>query len=260
MIDDLTALRLQLDWGADEAVVDAPADRYARLPPVDAASSPAAASAAGSRATIMPVLGIAARAQQAASDAADLGAVRTALETFDGCGLRDTAGSFVFADGPENAPLLVVVEAPDAADDQSGRPLSGEAGRYFDRMLQAAGIERAACRVATLVPWRPPGGRPPNVGEVAACAPFLQRHLALLAAEHAILLGATVARALGGGAGTIRQLRGRWQTVSVVGRARPIQAMVMVPPAQIVTDAKSKQNSWSDLLLLRKETGTISSR
>ncbi len=157
------------------------------------------------------------------------------------------------------ARLLIVIEAPDVADDASGIPLSGDAGRYFDRMLAAAGIERAACRVVCLVPWRPPGGRPANAGEVAACTPFLERHLALLGFEHAILLGACVARALLGVAGTIRQLRGTTHALPVAGRSTHAQALVMVPPAQIITDAKSKKSSWADLLMLRERTGAISS-
>lgn len=265
MIDDLTALRLQLEWGADEAIADAASDRFQpapRAPPPPPSSRPALAPvrpAPSPAAAASPRLGIPARAREIAAAAADLDALRTALEGFDGCALRDTAGSLVFASGPATARLVIVAEAPDVADDASGVPLSGEAGRFLDRMLAAAGIERAACRVATLVPWRPPGGRPPNAGEIAACTPFLERHLTLLPFDHAILLGACVARVLVGATGTIRQLRGSWHEFAIEGRTPPAQAIVMVPPAQIVTDSKSKKNSWADLLMLRESLDKMSS-
>ena len=278
MIDDLTALRLQLEWGADEAIADVASDRFQVAPRAPAELELRAAAEPGPRTMTQPdlratarrpapppprpapALGIPARARALADAAADLATLRATFENFDGCPLRDTAGAFVFASGPETARLLIVAEAPDVADDASGEPLSGEAGRFLDRMLAAAGIERAACRVVTLVPWRPPGGRPPNAGEIAACTPFLERHLALLQFDHAILLGACVARVLVGAAGTIRQLRGSWHELAVGGRTSVAQALVMVPPAQIMTDSKSKKNSWADLLMLRERTDKISSR
>ena len=256
MIDDLSALRWQIEWGADEAIADVAADRFQPAPRAPERRKPPPPTPSTA---VTPALGIPARAREIAAAAADLATLRAVFEGFDACALRDTAGAFVFASGPEAARLLIVAEAPDVADDASGEPLSGEAGRYLDRMLAAAGIERAACRVVTLVPWRPPGGRPPNAGELACCTPFLERHLALLPFDHAVLLGACVARVLLGATGTIRQLRGSWHELAVAGRTPTAQALVMVPPAQIMTDSKSKKNSWADLLMLREKTDKISS-
>lgn len=273
-MDARAALLLQIEWGADEAIGDVPVDRFAARAPARHAPVPTpGAASAGPRPNPgpepVPMSGAVARAEAEARRATDLDSLQAALAAFDGCALRDTAGTLVFADGDPASPLLVVTEAPDEADDESGRPLSGATGALLDRVLGHAGFSRGDCRVACLVPWRPPGGRPANPAEIAACRPFLASHLRLLgdAPRLALLLGATVARALAtpdgtvrsGPTGTTRQLRGTWLELRVEGRALPLPGLVMIPPNQILTDAKSKQATWSDMLMLRRAFDGFSS-
>ena len=256
MEDTLEMLRLQVEWGADEALEVLPVDR---LRPVDRtgampaavvvpakAASPAAFSAA-------PAPGVAARAARISADCADIASLRAALDGFGDCPLSHTAGHLVFADGPEDAVLAVVIEVPDAEDDASGVPLSGAPGRLLDAMLQSVGLSRAHARIMCLVPWRPPGGRPPTAIEVATCRPFLLAHLRLLpTVRHVLAFGATVARALGAEAGSIRQLRGSWLDVAVDGRPVPLPAMVLMPLQSVAGDAKQKAAAWADLVRLRR--------
>jgi hypothetical protein len=108
----LAALRLQIDWGADEALGDAPVDRLRAQPPrvqpprvqppriVAQTPSPEAAPAgiARPKAAAQPLTQAAqaaTRAEQAAAASQDLTALREAVGGFDGCALRDTATSLV---------------------------------------------------------------------------------------------------------------------------------------------------------------------
>lgn len=253
-IDDLAALRLQLEWGADEALEDAAVDRF-RASARPGAQAPVAAVPPAAA----PLASPAATARALATAAADLDALRAALEGFEGCDLRHTAGSLVFGAGPAEAPLVVIAEAPDEADDASGRPLSGAAGAVLARVLGHAGIGPAMVRVVCLVPWRPPGGRPASPNEVACCLPFLEAQLRLLDARVAVLLGATVARALTGAQGTVRQLRGDWREVRLTGRPTPLEALVMMPPSQFMSTPKSRRATWADTLMLRRKLATFCS-
>ena len=65
-------------------------------------------------------------------------------------------------------------------------------------MLGSIGLDRTRVVMTTLVPWRPPGGRPPTESEVQVCLPFLQRHIALLAPRVLVTLGQLPTRALTG--------------------------------------------------------------
>ena len=63
-------------------------------------------------------------------------------------------------------------------------------GQLLDRMLASIGLDRSHVLITNLIPWRPPGGRPPTEAEIAMCLPFLHRHLALLRPPFGGWLGA----------------------------------------------------------------------
>lgn len=61
--------------------------------------------------------------------------------------------------GPPNAKLMAVAEAPGGEEERQGRPLVGQAGQEFDRMLAEAGIDRTAIRCDNLFHERPPSNK-----------------------------------------------------------------------------------------------------
>jgi len=52
-----------------------------------------------------------------------------------------------FEEGPEDAPVCLIGEAPSAEEIREGRPFVGPAGRLLDRCLEAAGIRRSEVRI-----------------------------------------------------------------------------------------------------------------
>lgn len=89
-------------------------------------------------------------------------------------GEKDLDARRVSPEGPFDHPRLYLVgEAPGAEEAAEGRPFVGPAGRALDRMLDEAGIERDALRIANAVPYRPisgdggePRNRAPTRGEI----------------------------------------------------------------------------------------------
>ena len=112
------------------------------------------------------------------------------------CPLRTTATNLVFSDGAGQTGLVLVADVPGADEDRAGLPFAGAAAAFLDRMFASAGLDRAASLSTSLLPWRPPGGRPPTEQEVQICLPFLHRHLALLRPRYALLVGGLAARTL----------------------------------------------------------------
>jgi len=253
-MDVLDALRLQLEWGADEALLDAPQNRFAAVKPVPEAAPPSPAPRP-SRTISAALPAGPADAERLAEGCATLAALRAALAGFSGCGLRDTATNLVFGDGPEDARLMVIGDAPGADEDRSGRPFCGPAGMLLDKMLASAGFARADFRVATLVPWRPPGDRDPTDSEIALCLPFLRRQVALVRPACVLLLGGTAAKALLPGylgkAG-IRKLRGQWQSLVIPGLDRSIDCLPTYHPAYLQRMPSAKREAWHDLIALRQ--------
>ncbi|MBT3172740.1 MAG: uracil-DNA glycosylase, partial [Rhodospirillaceae bacterium] len=142
----LSALRWHVDAGADEAIDEAPRNRFAAVPkPV--ATGPAPAAPKGTARALAAANETADNIVQAARETAaacqDLATLREALATFDGCALKATAKSLVFGDGNPEAPLMLVGEAPGADEDREGRPFVGVSGQLLDRMLAAIGQDRS---------------------------------------------------------------------------------------------------------------------
>jgi DNA polymerase len=258
MID---ALRLQVEWGADEALLEAVQDRRVAsaavvLPGTTAVPAARNASPApAARPTVHHAPPGAAEAARIAEGCASLAALREAMAGFAGCALRDTATQLVFGDGAEDARIVIVGEAPGAEEDRAGRPFVGPAGQLLDRMLGSIGLDRSQVRIVNTVPWRPPGNRTPTEGEVALCLPFLRRQIALVRPSALLALGAVATKALLGEAERnlgIRRLRGRWQEVVIPGLDAPLPCLPSYHPAYLLRMPSAKAETWLDLLALRE--------
>jgi DNA polymerase len=241
-MDALALLRLQTEWGADEALEVAPLDRLRPPAPAQPGARPAARPA--------PFAAPAASPAASLDTAETLAALRDAIAAFGGCALRDTATNLVFADGNPAAGLLFVGEAPTAAEDRSGRAFDGPAGAYLERILASIRLDRDTALFTPLIPWRPPGGRPPTAAEVAACLPFLHRLIVLTSPRRMVLLGSLAQRALLGVAPR-KRTRG-WLAASVPGRPNPLPALAFLSPELLMTNPAGRRDAWADLRLLRR--------
>src|SRR5207302_8992708 len=118
-------------------------------------------------------------ARALAASAESIEALAALVASFDGCALKRTATTTVFIDGNPAAPVMIIGEAPGAEEDRLGRPFVGRAGQLLDRMLAAIGLDRTGVQITNVIYWRPPGNRKPTSAEIAACLPFVFRHIAL---------------------------------------------------------------------------------
>ncbi|MBB2165672.1 uracil-DNA glycosylase [Gluconacetobacter sp. 1b LMG 1731] len=286
MMDALALLRLYAEWGADTALDDTPIDWLARPAPAapppaapspsrpyDAAPRHPAARAQPGAATPAPAtpeprrapprpaaagedgVPLIDRAVQQATEAAaaahTLAALHAAMAGFTACSLRDTATHTVATLGEAPGRLLLIGEPPDAAEDRSGTPFAGPMGDLLDRMLASIGLARADMLLAPVIPWRPPGERPPSATELRICAPFLHRLIVLAAPRKIIAMGNMPARLLTGDTTGIARLRGRWRDITIPGQAAPIALLPMRHPSQIGASPTARRDAWKDLLLLR---------
>jgi len=253
----LAALTWQIGAGADEAIGNAPINRLApsrRPTPVPAATAPAAAAVpvkAGPAPALVSNDAALASARTLATGAGTLEALRAALGVFDGCPLKQTAMNLVFADGNPLAKLMVIGEGPGAEEDRQGLPFVGVSGQLLDRMLACIGLDRTKVYITNVLFWRPPGNRTPTPSEIAACLPFVERHIELIDPDYLLLVGGISAKTLLGRSEGILKLRGRWAHYQHVGLARPIPALASLHPAYLLRQPAQKRLAWRDLLALQ---------
>src|SRR5216684_1510128 len=251
-------LRWYVAMGADEAIAAQPLDRLAPPPAAAPQAAPIRAAAAlvpaAPRPPAAPGSGrdgpaAAASARRLAGAATTLAELAAAVAAFEG-----TATNTVFADGAADAPLMVIGEAPGADEDRLGKPFVGRAGQMLDRMLAAIGCDRRRnAYITNMLFWRPPGNRKPTAEEIAACLPFVFRHIALVAPEAVMLCGGTATSALLGAAEGITRLRGRWFDLAVDGLPRPVPALATYHPSFLLRSPARKNEAWRDLLSLQSK-------
>jgi DNA polymerase len=240
----LAALRCQIEWGADEALVEAPIDRFAAPPP--APSPMPARPAIQPRPAAPPPRPVAMPAVQAG----DLASLKAAIAAADSP-LRETATNLVFCDGAPESGLMLVGEAPGADEDRLGRPFVGASGQLLDRMFASIGLIRERDFYLTnILPWRPPGNRTPTDAEIALFTPYVLRHIALVNPRHLVLLGGVAAKTLLRAKEGITRLRGRWHRLPDMPKAPP--ALPTLHPAYLLRSPAAKKDAWADLVLLRR--------
>lgn len=255
IMDARRLLELQMEWGADEALLVEPRNRLAVLEAVAVpVAAPAAlpAAAAPVRSAPQP-RGAEQRAVEAAAACDTLEALRAALAGLSDCALADTAMHMVFGEGPEHPRLMLVGDCPGEDEDRSGRPYMGRAGGLLTRMLASIGITREEVRLVPFIAWRPPGNRPPTALERALCEPFLRRHIALARPGRLLLLGTRPAASLiGGTPAALRRMRGSWRDIAIEGLAKPVPALPSHAPEQLLINPALKREAWTDLICLRR--------
>lgn len=190
------------------------------------------------------------RARLLADAANSVTELRAAIGGFDGCALKATARNTVFSDGIDEAPVLIIGEAPGKDEDEQGKPFVGRSGQLMDRMLAQIGLSRQSnIMISNTIFWRPPGNRDPTQGEIVACLPFVERLIELKQPKLLILMGKNAGNTVLRREEAVSRLRGRRLSYTREGLATPVNAMVMLHPAYLLRQPQQKRQAWADLLL-----------
>jgi DNA polymerase len=235
----------------------------ARAPSAGTGSSAAAASIDPTRDDAPRASSRGAPAAMPGTQAAPSGAARTGDEarvrlkvlatevsTCQRCALHEHRTQTVFARGTGASGLCFVGEGPGADEDAQGYPFVGKAGQLLDRMIAAMGFDRDDVYVCNIVKCRPPKNRKPEPDEMAACRPYLQEQLDLVAPQVIVALGATAVTGLLGVSGGITRLRGEWRLYQ--GR---IPVMPTFHPAYLLRQPSAKRDVWNDLQAVLQHMG-----
>ena len=164
------------------------------------------------------------------------------------CALCETRRHTVFGVGNRRAGWFVVGEAPGADEDRQGEPFVGRAGQLLNSMLRAIGLAREEVFIANVLKCRPPNNRDPLAHEAAACLPYLERQIALVAPRLLLVVGRIAAQNLLATDEPLARLRGR---VHRRGDAGP-PIVVTYHPAYLLRTPSDKRKAWEDLKFARE--------
>ncbi|MBD22217.1 MAG: uracil-DNA glycosylase [Alphaproteobacteria bacterium] len=164
------------------------------------------------------------------------------------CSLKDIATNLVFADGNQNAKIMIIGEAPGVEEDKMGKPFVGEAGKLLDKMLNFIFLSRSKnFYITNIVFWRPPGNRTPNNQEINVCLPYVKEHINIISPQLIILLGNIAAKSLLQTDQGITKIRGKKFFYFDNENNLKIETVPIFHPAYLLRNPIEKKHIWEDL-------------
>ncbi|TAG75076.1 MAG: uracil-DNA glycosylase [Burkholderiales bacterium] len=163
------------------------------------------------------------------------------------CKLCETRTHTVPGVGNTSPEWMVIGEGPGEQEDKQGEPFVGRAGQLLDQMLAAAGKSRKeSVYIANVVKCRPPGNRDPQTDEISACAPYLERQIALAQPKLLLALGKFAGQTLLSTDATVAAMR------ASPGERSGIPVVVTYHPAYLLRSPLEKAKAWCDLVAAKR--------
>ncbi|MCK5684462.1 uracil-DNA glycosylase [bacterium] len=156
------------------------------------------------------------------------------------CDLSLGRTNFVFGKGCPNADVLFVGEAPGEAEDLSGIPFIGRAGKLLDKMLEEISLEREDVFIANVLKCRPPENRDPKPNEIALCETYLHKQIEIIKPRIIIALGRIAGQTLLNIKAALKDMKGKTYTY------RGVDLEVIYHPAAILRNMGLIDNYKAD--------------
>jgi len=140
-----------------------------------------------------------------------LGKLNQGIRNCKKCPLWKTRKNTVPGEGPINAKLMIIGQAPGVKEDKVGRPFVGRAGQFLNQLLKMAGIDRKKVFITSPLKCfpTPPPNRKPKKEEIEACLPWLKKQIEIINPQKFVLLG-EVAFSVFFPKEKLNQFRGKW--------------------------------------------------
>ena len=158
--------------------------------------------------------------------------------------LAGSGSKRVLPHGPENAPVMLLADAPALEDAAAGQPIGGDPWILAQRMLAAIGIAADQAYSASLSCIHAPGARM-NESERQACADIAREQIRLATPQRLLLFGDGPCVALLGK--RLVQARGH------VHKIEGVRTVATFHPRHLINRPLDKSLAWRDLLLLMED-------
>ena len=161
----------------------------------------------------------------------------------DKCALHAGRTNIVVDRGNPEAYIMTIGEGPGENEDKQALAFVGRAGKMFDKIMDAVGIDtNRDMLIANVVKCRPPENRSPRTEEAAECISYLQRQIELVKPKIVLLLGATALKHMDKSK-TSFQMSDEAGKFFTLADYPGIQFMVLYHPAALLYNAKLSGDS-----------------
>ncbi len=104
--------------------------------------------------------------------------------------------SFVPGDGPLDAKVMIIGQAPGRNEDVERKPFIGASGKFLTELIGLAGLDRKSIYISSVVQFFPPKNRVPTRREIELCRPFIMGQIEIVDPKVILLLGSVACKAI----------------------------------------------------------------
>ena len=192
----------------------------------------------------------------------DFDSFRASLGKCEQCGLCATRQNTVCDNysGEGKQKIMFLGEAPGKEEDLLGTPFAGQAGKNLERLLMAAGINRATIYIGNTVKCRPVKGgksgyinRKPTPAEINACHDWLMSEIAVINPRIIVTLGAVPLSVFLGVSPRMEDYHGREilpEEIKTQMLSQKQRLYSLYHPAAMIYDRKKEAVLTKDMLAL----------
>ena len=154
--------------------------------------------------------------------------------------------NLVFADGNQDAKVMIIGEAPGKTEDKLKKPFVGRAGKLLDDLLGRVSLDRTKVYITNVVNYRPDKNRKPTPKEINEFKKILFKHIEIIKPKCLLLLGATAATAVLNHKGPLSELRGKFKNIKIMNSY--FDVLTTFHPAFLLRNPKKKINFIKDII------------
>ena len=159
--------------------------------------------------------------------------------------------NLVFADGNQDAQVMIIGEAPGKTEDKLQKPFVGRAGKLLDDLLGRVSLDRTKVYITNVVNYRPDKNRKPTAEEINEFKKLLFKHIEIIKPKCVLLLGATAATAVLNHEGPLSELRGKWKNIKIINSY--FDVLTTFHPAFLLRQKNKKKKVIKDLIKIKKK-------
>ena len=156
--------------------------------------------------------------------------------------------NLVFADGNQDAQVMIVGEAPGKTEDKLQKPFVGRAGKLLDDLLGRVSLDRTKVYITNVLNYRPDKNRKPTSEEINEFKKLLFKHIEIIRPKYILLLGATAATTVLNHEGPLSEVRGKWKNIKIINSY--FDVLTTFHPAFLLRQPNKKKSVLKDLAQL----------
>lgn len=161
------------------------------------------------------------------------------------CRLSKHRQNAVPGEGPSDAKLVFIGEAPGNQEDKTGRPFVGRAGRLLDSLFAEINIDRNTVFITSVIKCHPPDNRLPKSDELDICVrSWMEKQIELIDPEVIVLLGRVALKSM------VNKTQVKEYAGQIV-RKNNKKFFVTYHPAAALRDPKIKEKLEKDFFMLK---------